>query len=155
METTINTLSILPSTKDEIQNFSIKIISELESGMIKPLDLLKQIKCFEKVIEQTKDTLLKMAREEAEKYGAKSFEYKGVKIELAEVGTKYDYSQCNDFVLAKVSEDLSKLNESKKQRETFLKSLKEPISLVDEESGDITQVLPPIKSSTSSLKVTI
>jgi hypothetical protein len=155
METTINTLSILPSTKDEIQNFSIKIISELESGMIKPLDLLKQIKCFEKVIEQTKDTLLKMAREEAEKYGAKSFEYKGVKIELAEVGTKYDYSQCNDFVLAKVSEDLSKLNESKKQRETFLKSLKEPINLVDEESGDVIQVLPPIKSSTSSLKVTI
>jgi hypothetical protein len=155
METTINTLSILPSTKDEIQNFSIKIISELENGMIKPLDLLKQIKCFEKVIEQTKDTLYKMAREEAEKYGAKSFEYKGIKIELAEVGTKYDYSQCNDFVLAKVSEELSKLNESKKQRETFLKSLKDPISLVDEESGDIIQVLPPIKSSTSSLKVTI
>ena len=155
METTINTLSILPSTKDEIQNFSIKIISELESGRINPLDLLKQIKCFEKVIEQTKDTLSKMAREEAEKYGAKSFEYKGIKIELAEVGTKYDYSQCNDFVLAKVSEELSKLNESKKQRETFLKSLKEPISLVDEESGDIIQVLPPIKSSTSSLKVTI
>jgi len=155
METTINTLSILPSTKDEIQNFSIKIISELESGRINPLDLLKQIKCFEKVIEQTKDTLSKMAREEAEKYGAKNFDFKGVKIELAEVGTKYDYSKCNDFVMAKVSEDLAKLNETKKQRETFLKSLKDPISLIDEESGDVFQILPPVKSSSSSLKVTI
>ncbi len=155
METTISTLSILPSTKDEIQNFSIKIISELESGMINPLDLLKQIKCFEKVIEQTKDTLSKMAREEAEKYGTKNFEFKGVKIELAEVGTKYDYSHCNDFVMAKVSEDLAKLNETKKQRETFLKSLKEPISLIDEESGDVFQILPPVKSSSSSLKITI
>lgn len=155
METTINTLSILPNTKQEIELFSSKIISELESGMINPLDLLKQIKCFEKVIEQTKDTLLKMAREEAEKYGTKNFEFKGVKIELAEVGTKYDYSKCNDFVMAKVSEDLAKLNETKKQRETFLKSLKEPIQLVDEESGDVFQVMPPVKSSSSSLKVTI
>lgn len=155
METTINTLSILPNTKQEIESFSSKIISELESGMINPLDLLKQIKCFEKVIEQTKDTLSKMAREEAEKYGTKNFEFKGVKIELAEVGTKYDYSKCNDFVMAKVSEDLAKLNETKKQRETFLKSLKEPIQLVDEESGDVFQVMPPVKSSSSSLKVTI
>jgi hypothetical protein len=154
METAISTLSVLPTTKSEIEVFSNKLINELESGYVNPLELLRYQKCIEKVFDKVKETLTKLAREEAEKHGAKQFEFKGVKMELAEVGTKYDYSNCNDFVLGQLTESVNTFSEMKKQRETMLKAIKEPMNLISDD-GEPYTVYPPTKTSTSSIKVTV
>jgi hypothetical protein len=46
------------------------------------------------------------------------------------------------------------LKEKVKHRETFLKALKEPLSIIDEETGDLQRVHPPKKSSSTTVKVT-
>jgi hypothetical protein len=154
METTISTMSIFPSSKDEVAAFSNKMISELESGNANPLDVLRFQKCFEKVFENVKPTLMEMARTEAEKYGAKKFEYKGLKMELAEVGTKYDFSGCNDAELNTLVSAVESINVKIKERQTFLKALTQPTTVVNDD-GEVVTLNPPVKSSTSSIKVTV
>lgn len=153
METATSTLALMPNTKQEILTFSEKLKEELQSGYVNPLDLLRGQKAIEKVFANIKEDLTKATREEAEKYG-KSFEYKGSKIELAEVGVKYDYSECGDYELNEILEQIAKLEEKKKAREAFLKTLKEPMQIITKD-GEPIEVYPPKKSSTSSIKITI
>jgi hypothetical protein len=141
---TLNTINLLPSTKEEAQSFANDLVRRVNEGEINPLTLKAQMKFIEKTLElvdkQTKDSWIK----EAGKYG-KSFDYQGWKVEEVEAGTSYDYSL--DF-------EWSELKEKLKERETFLKSLKHPIEVVDKTTGETTTIYPPIKRSTTTLKFT-
>lgn len=154
METATSTLAILPNTKEQIELFANKLISEIENGQVNPLELIIIQKSFEKMFDKVKETLTKAMVDEAEKYG-KKFEFKGAKIELVEAGVKYDYSSCGDTQYTRVNEQILQLSEVKKQREAFIKSLKEPMQVLDEETSELVTVYPPKKSSTTTLKVTI
>ena len=153
METITNTLAILPTTKEQVATFAAKLENELQSGSVNPLDIIHVQKCFEKAFEKVKPTLSELARNEAEKYG-KSFDYKGAKIELAEVGVKIDYSQCGHLDYNDLCAKIDKLLEQKKNYETMIKTYKEPQNLISI-GGEVMTVYPPTKTSTSSIKVTI
>jgi len=153
METITSTLAILPTTKEQITTFAAKLETELQSGTVNPLDIIRVQKCFEKVFDKVKPTLSELARVEAEKYG-KSFEFKGAKIELAEVGVKYDYSKCGHVDYDYLIDQIDKLNERKKNIEAMLKTIKEPTNMVSE-FGEAMTVYGPTKTSTSSIKVTV
>jgi len=154
METASSTLSVMPNTKAEIEQFSQMLISEIENGQINPLELIRQQRAIEKVFDLIKESLIKAARDEADKFGAKSFEFKGAKFELVEAGVKYDYSQCGHVGYAAVTEKMATLNDEKKQLETFIKAVKEPVNMVDNDGVPFT-VYPPQKTSTSTIKITL
>jgi hypothetical protein len=61
---------------------------------------------------------------------------------------------CNDAELNDLYLSMDLLKEKVKHRETFLKALKEPLSIIDEETGDLQRVHPPKKSSSTTVKVT-
>lgn len=155
METAISTLSYFNTSKDGIQKFVDQVILELENGLINPLDLLIYLKSIEKSIEGINSKAKEIIISESDKYSEKRIEYKGAIIEKSELGTKYNYENCEDVVWNKLNQELISINEKKKERETMLKALKESINLVDENSGETWRVNPPIKTSTSGLKVTI
>jgi len=75
----------------------------------------------------------------------------GTCIELAEVGTKYDYS--NDPEWQRLDKQLKQTAFEIKQREEFLRRIPAGKMFVDETTGETTY--GPAKSSTSSYKVTI
>jgi hypothetical protein len=154
METATSTLKLMPNNLGQATSFAASLIQEMENGQVSALDILTHVKCIEKSFELLKDKLMEFAIDEAANY-EKSFEYISVKIEKCEVGTKYDFSKCNDFKLAKISAEVDKYSKEKKEREATLKTLKTSIKEVDEETGDIVEIFPPIKTSTSSLKVTL
>ena len=68
--------------------------------------------------------------------------FHGVKMGLKGI-TTYDYS--NDAVWAALKKQLS-------DRESFLKGLKEPISTVNEETGEIIKNCPPVKKVSEYIK---
>lgn len=141
---TLNVITLLPSTKEEAQTFANDLVRRVNDGEINPLDLKAQMKFIEKTLElidkQTKDSWMK----EAVKYG-KSFEYKGWQVDEIEAGIKYDYSMDVEW---------SELKEKIKSRETFLKAIKEPLEIVNTTTGETTTIYPPIKKSTTTLKFT-
>jgi hypothetical protein len=92
---------------------------------------------------------------EVAKYGSAHTTSTGTKMELAEVGVKYDYVFCEDDTYNELVVKRMSLDEQIKDREKFLKSIPtEGIEIVDMD-GIVKRVYPPSKSSTSSVKTTI
>ena len=91
----------------------------------------------------------------AEKYPENSFEFSGATIQKAELGTRYDFSVCNDHVHKCLTEISKQNSEQLKDREDFLKSLKGQMTILDEGTGEVIKIMPPLKKSTTGLKVTI
>lgn len=149
-------LRSLPASKQSIALFAEKVIDALKEGEINALDLLRYLKGFEKLHEAIKKTLDSKAVEEAGKYNSKEAitPYAGVKFEVAELGTKYNYENCGDPVWQRLKAAAESASIALKDRETFLKALKDSIEVVDEDSGEICKIHPPLRSSTTGVKTT-
>jgi hypothetical protein len=97
-----------------------------------------------------------MIREEVAKYGKGGYVTpRGAKFELAEVGYKYDWNACQDPILEQLESEVNSLKDRLKQRQEFLKTVpKEGIDIIFD-GGEVCRIYPPIKTSTSSYKVTL
>ena len=153
METAISTLSQLPDTKKQIEVFASQLENGLINGQIVASDLLRFQKAMEKVFEKIKPTLIENALNEISQYEKNSV-IKGSEFSIVEAGVKYDYSDCNDLEYKALEFTMEKAKGAVKQRESFLKTLKEPLEVIDETSGECYTIYPPKKSSTTTLKVT-
>ena len=154
-DSAIGALRMFATTKTQIDVFSDQLIASVKQGEVNPLEVLIQLQAFEKVtkrvLEEIKDELLTASA----KYSETRIELYGSIIEKAELGTKYDYSVCRDTVFERLEADANIASENLKTRQEFLKTLKEPLVIVDEMTGEVTKIYPPSKKSTSGLKVTI
>lgn len=147
----ISHITVLPSSKDELVDFTSQIIAEVEAGNLDPLTLSIRLKWIEKIKEVLDTKIKESVLKEAAKYG-KSFERMGFKIEIGEAGTKYDYSKTGDIEWERLDQQAKSIAEAKKAREAMLKTLKTPIQLVNESTGECYEVHPPVKTSTTTLK---
>lgn len=148
-------VKLLPETKDQVNIFSNQLIQAVKRGEINPLELKAYFKAMEKVVEivdrQTRTNQLS----EADKYSEKEFEAFGFKISKEELATKYDYLSCGDYEYERLHAELETAKARLKDRETFLKAIKEPTTIVYESTGEVITVKPPVKTSTSGLKFTM
>jgi len=90
---------------------------------------------------------------EVSKYGKSHITASGTKIELAEVGVKYDYAQTGDFILVDLELQKAIIENKIKERQTFLKAISKPIEVLF--ADELVTLYPPAKTSTSSVKITI
>jgi hypothetical protein len=153
METAISTLSQLPETKKQIETFAYSLEQGLINGQIIASDLLRFQKAMEKVFEKIKPTLIENALNEISNF-EKNPIIKGSEFSIVEAGVKYDYSDCNDIEYNMLTTQIEALKSTLKDRETFLKSIKQPMQMIDENSGEVFTIYPPKKTSTTTLKVT-
>ena len=153
--TEISILKDVLINKPFVADTSQIIISAIQQGEVNPLELKLKVKAMESVLETIKPILDKAARDEAETFGAKSFERLGAKVELFEAATKYDYSMCNDDEYKDLLVEQEKLKLKIKQREKFLQAIDGKMTLVVEGTGEVVTVFPPTKSSTSTIKITL
>lgn len=80
---------------------------------------------------------------------------RGVKFTLAEVGTAYDFSKCNDQELCDLEvAAMNAANELKKRKE-FLKTVPQSGLDIITKDGEAIKIYPPAKSSKSSFKVSL
>lgn len=96
-----------------------------------------------------------MVRDEVAKFGKTATTNRGVKIELAETGTSYDFSECNDPELVELEAEAASVAEKVKQRREFLKIVPPTGMDIITKDGEAVTVYPPAKSSKSSYKVTL
>ena len=153
METAISTLSQLPETKQQIETFAYSLEQGLNNGQIVASDLLRFQKAMEKVFEKIKPTLIENALNEISNY-EKNAVIKGSEFSIVEAGVKYDYSECNDVEHNTLTTQIEALKRTLKDRETFLKAIKAPMQMIDENSGEVYTICPPKKTSSTTLKVT-
>jgi hypothetical protein len=153
--TAISAVRMMPTTQTQIDVFSDQMIESVKSGEANPLEVLHIFKSLEKaqerILKEIKDNILS----EAGKYPEKTFEFHGAKLTKTEVGVTYDFKVCGDPVHDQRESIMNAAKNLLDERKEFLKSLKEPITTVDEGSGEVVTIRPPLKKSTSTVTVSI
>ena len=149
----LSTIADAPITYVEIGNLIYAMKAELLSGDYNPLDVELKLKAMEETIKQLRadEDIKQFVLAEAEKYG-KSFEWRGAKMSVREVGVKYDYATTGDSEWAMLDAEIKELTEKKKAREKFLQAI--PVTgTVSPETGEM--IYPPARTSTTSIAVTL
>jgi hypothetical protein len=153
MDTAIGTLRVMPASKSECGRFSDQIIASVKSGEVSPLEVLVLLRALENVSETVRSAIKDNINTAADKYSEKSFNVFNARIEKAELGTKYYYESSGDPEWARRKAGVDAATNLLKEREAFLRALKEPLDTYDSETGETFKIVPPPKFSTSGLKV--
>jgi len=151
-------LKLFQTDKAEREAFVSELINNINDGGLNPLEVHLQIKCMEDIVKlTTSNTNYKKAiADAAESYGQKTFQFHNSKMEIKEVGVKYDFSQCADPVLDGLLSTQAHIDKEVKQRQDMLKTVPQKGMIVtDELTGETFTVYPPSKSSTTSIAVTL
>lgn len=154
---TMSVMSVIelnPTTKQQANDFASKLILEVNEGNVNPLDLHIKLTAMQTAIETVKKAISEQTLTEAQRYGQKTFEHQSAEVTIKELGTKYDYSNCNDAELEELNKKIASLEEAKKKRETFLKALTSPMDIVVNEA-EVVKIYPPVKRSTTGVAITL
>ena len=141
-------------TKESIKEQSINLLKDLDEGHITPLQLAAQLKLIEDIITNVKEELRQRVLAEQDKYGKERMSYHGATFDIKEAGVKYDYSKCQDEIWNDIDKHIQELTEQRKEREAFLKTLKDRFTYVDESTGEIVTIYPPQRKSTTTYSIT-
>jgi hypothetical protein len=143
-----------PQTGDQILEFQNEILDSVTNGFEDPLFLLVKLKAMSKALDGAIDSIQEFALSEAQKHG-KSFAIYGAKVEVKEMGTKWFFDKTGDPVIARIAEQKDQISKEEKDRQSFLKTLKEKVSFLDEESGEVFTVYPARKESKTGIAISI
>lgn len=151
---------MLPQLSSGLTKTQIKIVAQnsvnelLNNGnVLEAAEMISVMETFIKEVRASKE-FTDYVRDEVSKNGKDITNPSGAKIELAETGVKYDFSNCGDHQLQMLQQQLESIETSIDERKKFLKTL--PTSGIEIVDGDeVYRVYPPSKSSTSSYKITL
>ena len=143
-------LQDLKPTKSDIKIATDMLISQIDNGEINPIDVAVQLKVLEEFIKDARDKLNNYTIDELRKYPTGRTSIFETRIEIAETGIKYDYSQ--DLVWQNLKQQNEMTSIALKFREDILKKIPAGSQLVDE-NGEVAT--GPSKTSSTSYKITL
>ena len=146
-------MRLMPSKATEVATFSKQLIQSVKSGDANPLEVLVMLRSLELVSELVREEIEGNVLTEAEKNPEKKFNAFGAIVERCEVGTKYNYATSKDTVYERLQVDADTAKRKLDERTAFLRGLKDPMTVVDEMTGEIVTITPPLKRSKSGVKV--
>jgi hypothetical protein len=152
-DTPLSALSLMPSTASEVAKFSKGIIESVKEGRANPIKVLVMLRALEAVSELVRDEIGENISREADNYSEKKFDAFGALVTKEDVGVKYRYETSKDVEWERLNTDFETIKRQKSERETFLKALKTPMTVVDPDSGEVTEIRPPFKTGKPGLKV--
>jgi hypothetical protein len=145
------------TTKEERTQVVREIFNELLEGRINAMELHIRMKCLEEVVKQltSMPAYKAIVLDDAEKHG-KSFQYQNAKVDIREVGVKYDYSGCGHSELSELYVQSANIDSRIKVLESYLKGVPTSgIQVLNPSTGEVETHYPPAKTSTTSVAVTL
>lgn len=146
-------LRLMPTKASEVARFAKQIIETVQNGYANPLEVKVMMRALRAVAEEVEEEIEENAITEAEKYSEKVVEMYGARIEKADVGVTYNYAASGLSEWEQIDAEIKTLTERRKEKEAFLRALKEPMTRVNEETGEIETIRPPLKKSKTGIKV--
>lgn len=151
-ETPQGLMQLLPNTSSQIESFTRGIVSAVQNGEANPLNVMLQIRALQKACEEISKQIKDNVNTEADKYPGIEFEFRGNKLVKGDVSTTYDYSASGDTIWERLKVDADTAKDKLSERESFLKSLKQPMTIVDELTGEVVTIRPPLKKTVPGVK---
>ena len=142
-------------TKDIISQHADQLLELIDNGHTDAISIAIQAKYLTEVLEATKERIRELVCDELHKYakGEQCVKH-GASFALKEAGVSYDYSGCGDLQWSDLDSQIKVLTEQRKEREKFLRGIKDSLTIVDESTGEIATLHAPIKRSTSTYSIT-
>ena len=142
---------LLDTSKKEIAEIADKIVNEVDFIDVTKFsaELAKFKLLADELEKKFKDHLLT----DIHKYSGSKMTAFGIEFSEMEGGIKYDYTQTESWNI--IQEQIEKLKEKQKGIEAFCRSIKSKTTTVDEETGELADFYPPVKSSTTTIKKVI
>lgn len=146
-----------PTSKTEQKDMVEAMVAALESGNVDPLKIEVAMKSLEDVIKDYRknDRVREILLDEVRKYSKGIAEKYNATFQEKECGVKYDFSQCGHKAYEEVCEQMSRLNELKKEYEAEMKLHKSPYVFTDTDTGESYEVIPPTRMASTQVVVTI
>lgn len=154
-DTPMGVIRLLPTKSSEIAVFAHRLITSVRDGYTNPLELHVALKALELLSKEVREEIEESTLREASKYSEKKFQAYGAIVERTDVGTIYNYEMSGDAQWESLDAQIKTLTERKKEREAFLRTLKEPLTTLNEETGEVEQIKPPTKRSKEGIRVYI
>lgn len=145
-------MDILQKSKKELVELGEMFVTRFDESSKNPLQVLALVTKLKTMLEVMEKGIQEKSMNDLQKEGGKHLAF-GVDFQIAEVGTKYDYSENVKWM--QLQEQINELDAKRKDMETFIKSIKSSFTQVDEETGEAIQWHPASKTSTTSIKKTI
>lgn len=106
------------------------------------IETIVQSKALEQFAKDLRGKLEDSATEEISKYEGRSTTYQGVDVAVRS-SNRWDYSTCQDTYLDELLEEKAKWDNEIKQRQLFLRGIKEPQETPHPGTGELIKVYPP------------
>jgi len=141
--------------KTNVEQFANQILFEFKTGNKNSFDYLSELEFIAQAIEIAKSQMRESLIDELSKYpdAKQGIIRNGVQFKLKESGVRYDFSNTEKWQVLK--SECDQMQSNLKQIETELKSLKSSRTMVDETTGEVFQIHPPIKSSKTTIEITL
>ena len=145
----LNTFSILPETRDEVNRFVEMAVAEIIQGEYDPLKFWAMGTLLNATIEKIKKSKVvrEMAIQEAAKYNGQEFMGCTVKVKTRK---SYDYSECNSITWKAIKQEIERLQIVLDNEEKMLRSLTTPVA--DTYTGEM--LYPARETGTEYIEIT-
>lgn len=140
-------------TKTNVQSFANQIVFEYKTGNKNPFDYLGELEFISQAIDKAKSEIRELLIDELHLYADKTKTKNGIQFKLKESGVKYDFTLTEQW--NELNSELEQMKSQMKDLETHLKSLKTKQTMVNESTGELIELFPPIKSSKTTIEITI
>jgi hypothetical protein len=143
-------------SKSLVATTAQSLINEAEEGNIDVLSTLARLEFMAQVIEKAKEDLRKRAVDELDLYGAEAkagVKRFGVTFKQKEVGTRYFFDETKQWNEIKAEEDV--IANKRKALEEQLKVIKSKVTILDEHTGELNELIPALKTSKTSVEISL
>lgn len=139
------------------QQLASNLVNEVTEGTVNPIEAVVRMKAIYDSIDLflKDESVRECVLAEAGKYDKNEMiESLGASIRVQESGSRYDYTVCGDPVWNALNEEFKQLEGEKKERELFLKNMRKPTTVVDDETGEVYTIYPAARTSKTNYVIT-
>ena len=151
----------LPTLTNGISKSQLKLMADMSLKEIfdngRAIEAAEALSVMENFIKELRSNkqFSDYVRDEIAKNG-KQIETQSAKLELAETGVKYNFDNCGDVIYEQLEQQLQSVEADLKDRKEFLKTVPlSGLSIINEQTGEVSTIYPPSKQSTSTYKITL
>jgi hypothetical protein len=147
-------LQLQSLNKEAIVSQGLLVRDNINDGYLDALEVLISAKKMQELGKQLEEVSRPIAEDKTRLQKGEVYKTQSVEVVEKTIGSRTDYSNCNDEFWEKLQQDLSDLKEAIKQREAFLNALTTQTKIITND-GEIVTLNPPIKSGRIGLSLTI
>lgn len=137
-------------TKLNYKLIASHLASAVTNGNINSLDAYTRLKAIEAMVVDARKQIDGSAKFDLAKYNkAEKLVVNGYVLSEREIGVSYDFTECGDNEWLELNRQIENLKLVLKERETFLKTIKTSLNIVNADGEPVTIYAPVKKSSTS------